>query len=49
MAKKSEPAKPIIWNVYKIASKAIWIGEVETPDEAPRSKRRRRSRCNGTG
>jgi hypothetical protein len=35
MANKSEPP-----NVDKIASKAIWIGEVETPDEPPRSKRR---------
>jgi hypothetical protein len=29
-----EPPKPITWNVYKIASKAVWLGEVEAPDEA---------------
>jgi hypothetical protein len=34
MAKKPEPSKPINWNVYKIASKAVWLGEVEAPDEA---------------
>jgi hypothetical protein len=21
------------WNIYKIASKAVWLGEVEAPDE----------------
>jgi hypothetical protein len=35
MAKKPEPRKPIGWNVYKIASKAVWLGEVEAPDETP--------------
>jgi hypothetical protein len=34
MAKKTEPTKPITWNVYKIAIKAVWHGEVEAPDEA---------------
>jgi hypothetical protein len=34
MAKKPEPPKPISWNVYKIASKAVGLGEVEAPDEA---------------
>jgi hypothetical protein len=34
MAKEPEPPKPISWNVYKIASKAVWLGEVEAPDEA---------------
>jgi hypothetical protein len=35
MAKKpAEPPKPLRWNVYKIASKAVWLGEVEAPDEA---------------
>ena len=34
MARKSEPPKPIRWNVYKIASKAVWLGEVEATDEA---------------
>jgi hypothetical protein len=33
MAKKPEP-KPISWNVYKIASKAVWLGDVDAPDEA---------------
>jgi hypothetical protein len=35
MAKKpTEPPKPIVWNVYKFASKAVWLGVVEAPDEA---------------
>jgi hypothetical protein len=34
MAKKSEPPKPPVWNVYKIASKAVWLGAVGAPDEA---------------
>ena len=34
MAKKPEPPKPIIWKVYKIANKAVWLGDVEAPDEA---------------
>jgi hypothetical protein len=35
MAKnRPETPKPTSWNVYKIASKAIWLGEVEAPDEA---------------
>jgi hypothetical protein len=35
MAKKPEPTpKPITWNVYKIASKAVWLGTIEAPDEA---------------
>jgi hypothetical protein len=33
MARKPEPLKPAIWNVYKIASKAIWLAAVEAPDE----------------
>jgi hypothetical protein len=33
MAKKPEPSKPTNWNVYKIASKAVWLGEVEVADE----------------
>jgi hypothetical protein len=33
MAKKPEPPKPLSWNVYKIASKAVWLGEVEAADE----------------
>jgi hypothetical protein len=33
MAKKPEPPqKPTTWNVYKIASKAVWLGTVEAPD-----------------
>jgi hypothetical protein len=28
------PPKPAIWKVYKIASKAVWLGDVEAPDEA---------------
>jgi hypothetical protein len=34
MAKKPEPPKPITWNIYKIAGKAVWLGEVEAPDDA---------------
>jgi hypothetical protein len=34
MAKKPEPPKPIIWKVYKIANKLVWLGAVEAPDEA---------------
>jgi hypothetical protein len=34
MAKKLEPPKPIVWNVYKFASKAVWLGAVEAPDKA---------------
>jgi hypothetical protein len=34
MATKREPPKRIRWNVYKVASKAVWLGEVEAPDEA---------------
>jgi hypothetical protein len=33
MAKKPEPPKPTTWNIYKIASKAVWLGAVEAPDE----------------
>jgi hypothetical protein len=33
MAKKTPP-KPLRWNVYKIASKAVWLGVVEAADEA---------------
>jgi hypothetical protein len=29
MAKKPESPKPTTWNVYKIASKAVWLGTVE--------------------
>jgi hypothetical protein len=36
MAKKPmpEPPTPIVWNIYKFASKAIWLGAVEAADEA---------------
>jgi hypothetical protein len=34
MAKKPEPPKLINWKVYKIASKAVWLGDVEATDEA---------------
>ena len=33
MAKKPEPPKLLRWNLYKIASKAVWLGEIEAPDE----------------
>jgi len=34
MAKKPELPQPISWNVYKFASKAVWLGIVEASDEA---------------
>ncbi len=38
MAKKpeppKEPPKPTSWNIYKIASKTVWLGTVEASDEA---------------
>jgi hypothetical protein len=34
MAKKPEPPKPTTWTIYKIASKAVRLGTVETADEA---------------
>jgi hypothetical protein len=34
MAKKPELPTPLIWKVYKIASKAAWLGEVEAAGEA---------------
>jgi hypothetical protein len=33
VARNPEPPKPAIWNVYKIASKADWLGAVCAPDE----------------
>jgi hypothetical protein len=33
MAKKPDTPKPTTWNIYKIASKAVWLGVVEAPDE----------------
>jgi hypothetical protein len=32
MARK--PEQPIVWEIYKAAAKARWIGEVEATDEA---------------
>jgi hypothetical protein len=34
MTNKSEPSKRIIWNVYKITGKDIFLGAIEAPDEA---------------
>jgi hypothetical protein len=35
MARKPEPpSKPLVWEIYKAAAKARWIGEVEATDEA---------------
>jgi hypothetical protein len=33
MRKKTEPTKPLRWNVYKIAAKAARLGTVEPPNE----------------
>ena len=29
-----EPPPTLVWKVYKIASKAVWLVDVEAPDEA---------------
>jgi hypothetical protein len=29
-----QPPKPTNWGIYKLASKAFWLGNVEAPDEA---------------
>jgi hypothetical protein len=35
MAKKLEPPPKLIrWGIYKLASKAVWLGNVEAPDQA---------------
>jgi len=34
MAKKPEPPHPTNWAIYKVASKATWLGTVEAPDAA---------------
>jgi hypothetical protein len=26
MAKKPEPPKPIVWSIYKLTAKAVWLG-----------------------
>jgi hypothetical protein len=39
MAKKPEPPKSTMWNLYKIASKAVFLGIIEAPDEAPAMER----------
>ena len=31
---RPEPLQPVTWNIYKIASKGVWLGTVEAPDEA---------------
>ncbi len=31
---REPPPKPIRWGIYKIASKAVWLGNVEATDEA---------------
>ena len=33
MAKKPEPPAPIRWEIFKIASKSVWLGSVEAADE----------------
>jgi hypothetical protein len=25
--------KPIRWGIYKVSSKAVWLGNIEAPDE----------------
>jgi hypothetical protein len=36
MPKKPEPPKPISWNVYKIAAKAVQLGVAEAPCDLKR-------------
>jgi hypothetical protein len=33
-AKKPDPLKPTNWNIYKFASKAVWLGIVEAAGES---------------
>jgi hypothetical protein len=33
MAHKPELPKPLVWNVYKIAKKAVWLGTIDAPDK----------------
>jgi hypothetical protein len=42
MAKKPKPPKPISWNVYNIASKAVLQGIIEALTNPPRWKEPRR-------
>jgi hypothetical protein len=42
MAKKPEPPKPIVWNMYKIAAKAERLGIVEATDRGHRDREGRR-------
>jgi hypothetical protein len=39
MAKKSEPPKPTMWTIYKLAARQERLGTIEAPDEAAASKR----------
>jgi hypothetical protein len=34
MAKKSDQLKAASWNIYKLETKAVWLGTVVAPDEA---------------
>jgi len=34
MTKSPEPPAPIRWEIFKIASKSVWLGSVEAPNEA---------------
>jgi hypothetical protein len=38
MPKKPESPMPASWDVYKIASKAVWLGAVEALDKASRCR-----------
>jgi hypothetical protein len=33
MTRKPQLSQPVTWNVYRAATKAIWLGEVEAADE----------------
>jgi hypothetical protein len=49
MAKKPEPPpKPIVWSIYKIAAKGVWLGNVEAPVETA-GHREGRCRIQGAG
>jgi hypothetical protein len=34
MTKKPEPPEPIRWEIFKIAKKSVWVGNVEARDAA---------------
>jgi hypothetical protein len=33
MARKPKPPPPTSWDIYQVATKAVWLGTVEAPDK----------------